>query len=81
MKKLKQMQGNHYSLTLSLREPDAPCTKSMEVSQSRMERVKSSLARVFHLSMSLLLNITFKLHRFEEKCSSARSLVHFHSLH
>ena len=27
-------------LTRSLREPGGPCTKSMEVSESRMERVK-----------------------------------------
>ena len=27
-------------LTRSLREPSGPCTKSMEVSESRMERVK-----------------------------------------
>ena len=30
-------------LTHSLREPGGPCTKSMEVSESRMERVKSSV--------------------------------------
>ena len=28
-------------LTRSLREPGGPCTKSMEVSESRMERVKA----------------------------------------
>ena len=28
-------------LTRSLREPDVPCAKSMEVSESRMERVKT----------------------------------------
>ena len=27
-------------LTRSLRKPNGPCTKSMEVSESRMERVK-----------------------------------------
>ena len=31
------------SLTRSLREPGGPCTKSMEDSESRMERVKRSL--------------------------------------
>ena len=30
-------------LTRSLREPGGPCTKSMEVSESRMERVKRTL--------------------------------------
>ena len=29
-------------LTRSLREPGGPCTKSMEVSESRMERVKGN---------------------------------------
>ena len=30
-------------LTRSLREPSGPCTKSMEVFESRMERVKNIL--------------------------------------
>ena len=30
-----------YPLTLSLREPDGPCTKPMAVLESRMERVNS----------------------------------------
>ena len=31
--------SNLFILTRSLREPGGPCTKSMEVSESRMERV------------------------------------------
>ena len=31
---------NTITLTRSLREPGGPCTKSMEVSESHMERVK-----------------------------------------
>ena len=31
------------NLTRSLREPGGPCTKSMEVPESRMERVKTNL--------------------------------------
>ena len=34
-------------LTRSLREPAGPCTKSMEVSESRMERVKRLCTRLF----------------------------------
>ena len=35
-------------LTRSLREPGGPCTKSMEVSESRMERVnKKTVSRRF----------------------------------
>ena len=34
-------QNYTLALTHSLREPGGPCTKSMEVSESRMERVKS----------------------------------------
>ena len=38
--KLSHCQEEFYTLTRSLREPAGPCTKSMEVSESRMERVK-----------------------------------------
>ena len=33
------MKGQDLPLTHSLREPGGPCAKSMEVSESRMERV------------------------------------------
>ena len=41
LKKKCQLRNIHL-LTPSLREPGGPCTKSMEVSESRMERVKES---------------------------------------
>ena len=34
-------------LTRSLREPGGPCTKSMEISESRMERVKAKTSTLF----------------------------------
>ena len=34
-------QSCEHLLTRSLREPGGPCTKSLEVSESRMERVKT----------------------------------------
>ena len=36
---LENKKTGDFSLTRSLREPDGPCTKSMELSESRMERV------------------------------------------
>ena len=39
IKKKKPTQENSFHLTRSLREPGRPCTKSLEVSESRMERV------------------------------------------
>ena len=36
------------SLTRSLREPGGPCTKSMEVSESRMERVNIKIFFLFN---------------------------------
>ena len=46
-------------LTRSLWEPGGPCTKSMEVSESRMERVNSSFLFKTYLA-------TF-LHQYEPK--------------
>ena len=37
---VKMKPWKNAPLTRSLREPGGPCTKSMEVSESRMERVK-----------------------------------------
>ena len=36
-------------LTRSQREPGGPCTKSMEVSESRMERVKKKIIYAYNL--------------------------------
>ena len=38
-----------FFLTRSLREPGGPCTKSMEVSKSRMERVKCTCTQKIFL--------------------------------
>ena len=38
-------------LTRSLREPGGPCTKSMEVSESRMERVTKVLYLLQHIKL------------------------------
>ena len=48
----REIQFCHSSvLTRSLREPGGPCTKSMEVSESRMERV--NIFRCIHARILL----------------------------
>ena len=47
-------------LTRSLREPGGPCTKSMEVSESHMERVNNCPGTVINEN-----NIVHTLHNYE----------------
>ena len=42
-------------LTRSLREPGGPCTKSMDVSESRMERVNVSVLKGYTLAVQGIL--------------------------
>ena len=48
-------------LTRSLREPGGPCTKSMEVSESRMERVKKEKENIYKSSNDRGI-LVFKVH-------------------
>ena len=52
------MTGYVSVLTSSLREPGVPCAKSMEVSESRMERVNTSQLK-FELIIFLFLYHSF----------------------
>ena len=61
-------------LTRSLREPEGPCTKSMEVSESRMERVnttdfqKRNTDIILYISLRIknetYVGICFELHQW-----------------
>ena len=55
-----------FELTRSLREPGGPCTKSMEVSESRIERVKA-----WHKTFSVIMLYLFRL----EKCHTSWSAL------
>ena len=46
-------------LTRSLRKPGGPCTKSMEVSESRMERVKKKLSFISKRYRSVFCTVKF----------------------
>ena len=55
------ISSNQCILTRSLREPGGPCTKSMEVSESRMERVKWSS---IHSPALFIIWLSFFKHEF-----------------
>ena len=60
-----------FMLTRSLREPGGPCTKSMEVSESRMERVNIGMAKMWHNQVIsvVLVNSCDTLYSWKLECS------------
>ena len=79
--KFKEFQGNlrkEKEIIQKFREFKEISVKCKEnESNSRKITIPEALARVFHLSMSLLMKRTIKEHKFEEKLyfSSARSHI------
>ena len=55
------VSGPRKLLTRSLREPGGPCTKSMEVSESRMERVKGEVRSRITIISKERVNISLQI--------------------
>ena len=84
LRNFKEIWRKEKEIIQNLREFKEIWVKYKEIeSNSRKITIPEALARVFNLSMSLLLKRTIKEHKFEEKLhfSSARSLAHTDILH